>query len=313
MGIRYLNSYIKRKCPTAIQEVTLTDMKDKKIAIDISIYMYKFASESYLIEGIYQMAITLRKHGIVPVFVFDGRPPPEKMPLLSKRREERKKAELELIAVANEEVSESGSNTEIVAKKRKCVRLRKNDIHNVKNILTLCGISWYQAKGEADELCAKLAIKNRVWACMSEDMDLFVYGCPRVLRYFNLFYGTCMLYDTFAILKSLNLSLREFREICVVSGTDYNIDNTNQFNLYKSIECFSTYKNQISNTRTNFYDWLEIHDNLRNDACELYLAELIFDTSNVSLYEYDINPICNKNIEREKLYEFLGNHNFVFV
>ena len=313
MGIRYLNGYIKRTCPDALREVGLEELKNKKVVIDTSIYMYRFASDSYLVEGMYQMAITLRNHGVVPVFVFDGIPPPEKLPLLNKRREEKRKAELELITVAkNEDISEHSNYAEIVERKRKCVKLRKMDIEKIKNLLTLCGVTWYQATGEADELCAKLVIKNRAWACMSEDMDMFVYGCPRVLRYFKLFYGTCMLYDTFAILKSLNLSIREFREICVASGTDYNLNKSKSFNLYSAIECYSMYKNQYFKNRTNFYDWLENYDEFPNDACQLYLAELVFDTSNVSITSFDAFPICNKDIDYERLHKFLDNYNFVF-
>jgi len=47
------------------------------------------------------------------------------------------------------------------------------------------GVSYIDADGEADQLCASLVLKNKVYACLSEDMDLFVYGCPRVLRYLS--------------------------------------------------------------------------------------------------------------------------------
>ena len=57
------------------------------------------------------------------------------------------------------------------------------------------GISYYQAKGEADKLCAKLVNKNKVFACLSEDMDLFVYGCPKVLRYISLLNKNVIMYD----------------------------------------------------------------------------------------------------------------------
>ena len=46
---------------------------------------------------------------------------------------------------------------------------------------------------EADELCAKLVVK-KAFACLSEDMDMFVYGCPKVLRYLSLLNETVVVY-----------------------------------------------------------------------------------------------------------------------
>ena len=39
---------------------------------------------------------------------------------------------------------------------------------------------YYTAINEADELCASMVINGFAWACLSEDMDMFVYGCTRV-------------------------------------------------------------------------------------------------------------------------------------
>ena len=86
----------------------------------------------------------------------------------------------------------------------------------------------------ADQLCASLVLKNKVYACLSEDMDLFVYGCPRVLRYLSLLNLTViMYYNTKDILNILDMSMRDFREICIVSVTDYNNEKT--ANLHKTL------------------------------------------------------------------------------
>ena len=58
--------------------------------------------------------------------------------------------------------------------KRKFVNVSKNDIENVKNLIRSYGATYYDAPGEADELCAMLTIKGKVWAYLSEDMDMFV-------------------------------------------------------------------------------------------------------------------------------------------
>ena len=40
MGIKNLNRYLKDNCNEAIKQISLSDLNGKKIAIDISIYLY---------------------------------------------------------------------------------------------------------------------------------------------------------------------------------------------------------------------------------------------------------------------------------
>ncbi len=42
MGIRLLNKYIKNNCKNAIKIIHMGELKDKYIAIDTSIYLYRF-------------------------------------------------------------------------------------------------------------------------------------------------------------------------------------------------------------------------------------------------------------------------------
>lgn len=313
MGIQYLNRYIKGECSEAIRQVTMYGLRDKKLAIDASIYMYRFKSEGCLIDGIYQMTMMMRANNIVPVFVFDGNPPQEKIELLNKRREDKKRAELELLSLTGRDGVSGEETRKIISCKKKCVRLTRKDVNNVKQLLFLCGVTFYQADGEADELCAKLVLKNRVWGCVSEDMDLFVYGCPRVLRSFNMFYGTFMLYDMNTILTSLKLSLQEFREICVLSGTDYNMKTSKKINLYIAMKKLLRYKND-KNSNVHFYEWLETQYCDEYDACRLYATEIMFDTTNVAIGKYEkVDPIENKEVHREGLQNFLKHFGFIFL
>jgi hypothetical protein len=89
--------------------------------------------------------------------------------------------------------------------KRKFVNVSKSDIENIKDLIRAYGATYYDAPGEADELCAMLTIKGKVWACLSEDMDMFVYGCPRVLRYFSLLNHTVVIYNLNEILNNLGI------------------------------------------------------------------------------------------------------------
>ena len=96
MGIQYLNKYLTSNCCNGIERITLDDLRNKKIAIDISIYLYDYKSRGDLIEFIYKMVLELISRDITPVFVFDGKPPPEKKILLAKRRREKNEAHCEI-------------------------------------------------------------------------------------------------------------------------------------------------------------------------------------------------------------------------
>ncbi len=78
MGIKHLNKFLRDEAQKSIKFISLAELSGKKIAVDISIYMYKYASDGTLLENMYLMLSTMRHYDIVPVFIFDGKPPPEK-------------------------------------------------------------------------------------------------------------------------------------------------------------------------------------------------------------------------------------------
>ena len=83
------------------------------------------------------------------------------------------------------------------------------------------------------------------YACLSEDMDLFIYGCPRVLRYLSLLNEIVVIYYLDTILKDLDISFIEFKEICILSGTDYNYSTNNATEVYKKHYIISNYLKQL--------------------------------------------------------------------
>ena len=216
MGIKYLNSYLKRTCKEVLPKITLWKLRGKKVVVDSSIYMYRFAAQEALIEGMYQLTMLLLDHRITPIYVFDGVPPPEKAELIERRRQERIHAENKLAQMEREN---NLKNLELY--KRRSTRIRKSEVDVVKQMLTACGVTWYQASGEADQLCVQLVKSKQAWACMSEDMDMLVYGCERVLRYISIFQKTVVLYSLSDILSKINIPFEDFQKICVLSGTDY--------------------------------------------------------------------------------------------
>lgn len=79
MGIKYLNRIFNSNCnDTSIYKIHLQHFAEKRIAVDASIFLYRFLGEEKLIEQMYLMVSIFRNYGIIPIFVFDGVAPPEK-------------------------------------------------------------------------------------------------------------------------------------------------------------------------------------------------------------------------------------------
>jgi len=190
----------------------MADLSGKRIAVDISIYLYKYEAENALLENMYVMLSIFRYYNIIPIFIFDGKPPPEKKALLLKRKEDKQEAQEEYDKLKKQlETRETDTDKlDIIASmeqlKSQIVQINKEKIEKVKTLIRAYGATYYDAPGEADELCALLVVKKKVWACLSEDMDLFVYGCTRVLRYFSLIGHTAVLYYMKGILEELNMT-----------------------------------------------------------------------------------------------------------
>jgi 5'-3' exonuclease len=325
MGIRYLNRFLKENASESIVLSILAELSGKKIAVDISIYMYRFASDDNLIENMYLMLSIFRNYNIIPIFIFDGKPPPEKRELLQKRKEDKQEAEEEYKKLKNtlelNNDMDDADKQEIIYNmdmlKKKFVSISKSDIDTVKNLIRYYGATYYDAPGEADELCALLTIKEKVWACLSEDMDMFIYGCPRVIRYLSLLNHTAVIYDVKGILNNLGITQKELREICVLSGTDYNVecDNSNdEITLIRTLKYFKKYHKSKSNL--GFYDWL--NDTYENVIKDYDLLKKIYNMFDLSQNHYNIKlfekvKIANGPIMKEEIKNILKTDGFLFA
>jgi flap endonuclease-1 len=325
MGIKFLNQFLRDKCNNSIAKINVADLTNKKIAVDISIYLYKYEGTDTLLENIYLMLSIFRHHNIIPVFIFDGKPPPEKNELLKKRQEDKTaaknefnklKEQIELNGITDEEKQEIIISMDQL--KKQFVYMNHKKIENVKELIRAYGATYYDAPGEADELCALLVNTNKVWACLSEDMDLFVYGCKRVLRYISLNNQTAVLYYTKGILKELDMNQIEFKEICVLSGTDYNINvnvNVNVLNLFDIIKLFYKFKQALPNQP--FYDWLKYNiDSTLKFNIDLDLLKKInsmFDISDELIKSFKNIQILNGPFQKNLIKEIMKEDGFIFL
>jgi 5'-3' exonuclease len=278
MGVRHLNKFLMENCPRGMQYVTFENLRGKTIVVDISIYLYKFKALDNLIQMITLMFMDFVKYEIKGIFIFDGKPKDNKQIELQFRKDEKEKSWQKYKYLLDNNIN----TDQMTVLKQQCTKVNILDVSKVKEIMDKMGITYIVAPFEADEICAKLMFHDKVYACMSDDTDMLVYGCKRVLRNVNFENKTAIIYKLDDILKYLKISYEDFKRLCVIAGTDYSKTNKQIF-MY----LYNKYRTSGNN---NLYDWLKnnnIYANYENleSICE------DFDISNTK-YEY-LNEIVN--------------------
>jgi 5'-3' exonuclease len=365
MGVRFLNKYLKNNCHHAINEKNFSYFSNKIIAVDASIYIYKYLKTNNLLEGIYSMIIAFKKHNIKPIFVFDGKSIEQKNDLILARKEKKEKARKEYNKLleqynyltnsytnvnVNVNTNTHNENIDILVEKmnilkKECIQLKREDVTNIKELLTEFQIQYLDAENEADTLCVQLVKNNIAYACLSEDMDMFVYGCPRVLRYISVTHEKMVLYDFKKILTILKMNEEIFQIICILSGTDYNdyVDNHESCQCINKVlyymESYKLYKKQLyphSHPKkiiiNDFENWLF---NLppktilnTNDNCDLYyrtnyqtikdifqMKDIEFKFHKHTFYPSDKNMVHKKTkkINKKNIEDIMKKENFFFI
>ena len=324
MGVPMLNSYIKRHVSSeSVRKIHFDQFAGKVIVVDISIYLYRFVGEGSLLENIYHMLSLFKHYNIISIFIFDGKAPIEKLELLERREFEKNEAKKKYYQLKDILQNTDGRNKneileEMQGLKKKFIRLKRIDIKNVQDLINAFGATYLIADGEADELCAELVIKNRAYACLSEDMDLFVYGCPRILRYLSLINQTFIIYYFDKVLEDLNMSKDDFQKICVISGTDYNLNsNYRDVNLFKTINYYHEFKRCTfidSDSYSDFYSWLMNCTNYLNNHDKIDIKTIlnIFSLENFNM-DYTSLDLKNNKFDKEKIKEIMRQDWFIFM
>lgn len=313
MGIKKLNNFITNTCKESIKKITFYNLKNKVIVVDTSIYLYRFKSDNMLIDGFYQLITKFKFYNIIPIFIFDGKPMNNKNYLLDIRKNKKLKAKNKyynikknLINVEDELIIKKYTK-KLVKLEKKITSITKKDVYDVKCLFRHMNVYYYNAPYESDSICAKFVINNIAYACLSDDMDLFVYGCPRVLRYLSILKSNLVLYDYNQILKSLNLDNINFKKLCILSGTDYNL-NCESIDLYKGYKLYNIYK--YSNY-DDYIKWL-IDNNIIKYEYNIDEIIEIFNLDNINMEKY-VRKYNNKENNKEDLEKFLENYGYIFI
>ena len=288
MGAKLLNSFLKAKFPKTIQRKHWKCLNKKKIAIDTNNYIYKFLSENNLIGGFMNMCSMLRYYNIIPLFIFDGKPSKIKTKELKQRKQVKKQAK-EIY-----DKSKYLTNKEKIELRRKFVNVTEKETNIVKEIIKAYGMKFMNAPGESDELCCKLVNIKKVYACLSEDMDMFIYGCKRVLRCYKD-NNYIFMYELDLILYSLKLSLKEFKYLILVSNVKENIFILYNKYINNNYDLLCLLDNYSRKKIEDLYDYYNLENSDVLSKCNYIL---------IKLYNYNKNCV---NLLRQRMRKQLAS------
>ena len=274
MGIPKLNKLLIEKCSQeAIHKIHLEDLYKKKIAVDISIYLYRFLGEGNYMEHLYLFLSLFKYYYVDPIFVFDGKPPPEKQDTIKKRKIEKcaAKKEYDLLEEQLTDVTIPERTAEIQRRmeslKKKMIKIKWEHIDKAIELIQSFGFIHYLAPNEADQLCVHLAKRGDVYAILSDDMDMVISGCSLVIRNLNMSTHEAVIYDNAKIVNDLNISLEDLRKIVILSGTDYN---ASAMSIKKAFDIYAQYKKDTENDTYPFLEWLESNQLITDNFITIY-------------------------------------------
>lgn len=254
MGIKNLTKLIKSISPDLIRDAELSQFAGKRFAIDTSIYMYRFMYALKLnkipggspVEGFVRQASALVNSGIIPLYVFDGKPPEEKRDTIKERIERKEKTvgkidELHDIKKSLSEKRDAGEvvdtpavctsgrsystvaevQSEINKLDRRVLNVKPSHFEECKELFRLMGIPYIVACGEAEGLCARLVKEGLVDAAVSEDTDLYPSGSPVIIKDLNPDKAKVTICYLPKLLERLDITYEQLVDICILCGCDY--------------------------------------------------------------------------------------------
>jgi len=302
MGIRGLNTIIKKIAPDAVQIFDISKYRNCKVAIDCSILLYKFkyasrAENSHLI-GLANRVKFYLMNGVLPVFVFDGVPPEAKKTTLVKRHANKEKMYVrleELRAKTPENEQENKFIQEEIEKLlSQLIVIKKIHIDASKELLQKAGIPYCTAPEDAEKYCAFLQKNGLVDYTVTDDTDATTFGCPYILK--TSINKNIIEIDTNAILEKFEMSRDSFVDFCILSGCDYTnpipqIGPVTSFNLIKKHGCIEEILKILPKEHPQF-DY---------NTCRKIFKE----------FDYEVPEKFSKiNVDKQILLEFLNLHDF---
>ncbi len=291
MGIKNLLKFLNT-FPELIEEKNINEYSGKKIAIDISILLYqvvisvrnsgadltnKQGKITSHILGLFNKTIKLLLKGIIPIYVFDGKPPEIKRKVLDMRKNVRKKAE--------EKMAQAESIEDKIKYFKRSVIITRDQLDECRMMLDYMGVPYVNAPQEADSQCAWLAKMGFVDAVLTEDMDILTFGSPYIIRNLTSFKKKPIEISLEKIKHKFNWDQDDFIKFCILLGCDYS-EHLIDCNFMEIYNTFKVDKN-IDNTLKKLHKKISYQEPFK------YFKEPLIDDSvdNLDVKKPDFNKL----------------------
>lgn len=298
MGIKGLINLIKKNCPEAYYAGKISDYAGKIIAIDTSIFMYRFSYFSpNFISMFAKMLDIFAKHNIVPVYIFDGKPPEEKNDTLKERNDRRQDMDNRIVnlkGIKQEKETNNASSEEIneinnqIAKLEKCnIKITAEKVACLKELFKEYNIHFIEAPCEAEKFCAWLVNKGYSDAVMTEDTDVIPLNAKKIIRSFSISDSTLETVDLDILKNKLNFDNNKIIDLCILLGCDYlsTIPKVGPVGAFNAIKKYGSIDNFITSDPK-----IKVPDNYDYKKCRI----LFTDFNEIIDYNYKFVKVPKK-------------------
>ena len=300
--------------------IKISELDGKTLAVDAFNIIYQFLATirgptgelltnnqgqptSHL-SGLFYRNISLMCEGIKLVYIFDG--PANDLKI--KETERRKKIKLEATEKYNlaltegrlEDAKKYSQGTSIITYKI---------IEESKNILSLIGIPYVEARSDGESTAAYLSKKGIVYACVSQDYDSILFGAKRLIRNLTISGKRKIpnrntyidvepeLIEYEEVLKKNKITQKQLIDLGILIGTDFNINGFNGIGPKTALKLIQKYEK------------LEDIDKIKDELLNTPYNEIREIFLNPNVTELKDTDIQFRELDKEKIIDFLCNEN----
>jgi 5'-3' exonuclease len=284
-----------------IETVSLSYFYGKTIVIDLMFYLHRYVyrgvyDDDYLHEFV-NLSHKMDYFGINYIYLFDGKPLEDKHDTIETRKQVKQEFEKQIEKIKNYDSHTEEDIKQIINLTRKTRNITPIHIKRVKCLFDKLGIQYIHNKAvEADPIVKFLVDCEFADACLTGDMDLLAYGCNNIMFDLDYSNNTVILINLERLLNSLQIDYKQFVQICVLSGTDYNspLEHSNFSNNIKLIKQYGNIQTLLDNIpkinhNKSFYhrliipdkfDWQKTINIYRSSINEMELQKILDDIDN---------------------------------
>lgn len=326
MGIKALKKFLKSRNSNAFPNLPLSAFRGKILAIDTYNWLFTYLNVVYksiienledplqsvdddmvlsmLIDNWLKFNMKLFKQGIIPLWIKDGKSKQNKEVTQKERRKTRDESrqKRDNFKKQLEEMNPLERPTELENDYRKiasrCAYISYKSREKFFDFVFESGIPAIEANDEAENLACSLFVERKVHFIWSADTDCCALEGDFIVKKFSYDGGRPHFESimTSIILQELEMTKNQFRDFCILLGTDFN-DNPALIGPVKALKLIRTYgsleKIEENTQHLQFIKYKEIRKQLTPYKTGVSIDQLLInkdvDYSVLSKYTDSVN------------------------